>query len=378
MKKTLVLCLLLIGFAEIGIGSNYIQASEYKENSIQYEVSFEKKFYTPELSGSNMSIQNDQDLIDLGFPGNGTALDPYRIENYTIISVYQTGLSISNTTKYILIQNCTIDAYWDGMSITRVAAGTIRVYNNSFVSNNRMGIFTAYAPEVFINDNYFYSNYLGIHYLSSPDVQITNNTFYENHNGVRVENNSTGGIISDNEFYNNSIGVNLDNAPLSQITNNVFRHNFVGIVLSSTNTEQASNYCTISNNLIEDSESYGIIITAFFEQSFTKYNVIHHNTLINNNPTGTSQALDHGTDNIWYDEDTRQGNFWYDWWGVGDYKIAGNAGSKDKYPLSAPVHEVTATLPVFLKGRVLLYSTVIPIAALGIVSIYLIIRRKKK
>lgn len=376
MKRTLVLCLLLISLTGIGLSCN--QINENIENPIQYEVSFEKNYQPNALTGANITIQNDQNLTDYGFPGIGTALDPFRIENYTILTVYYTGIEISNTTKHILIQNCTITAEWDGISIGRVAAGTIRINNNSIVNNDRIGIFTSYAPELIINDNYFYNSYWGINYNSSPDVQITNNTFVENHYGVRVESNSTLGIIKDNEFFKNVDGVALENAPQTQVLNNVFRDNYIGILLSSSNPEQASNYCKINNNLIENSDYYGIFITAFMEQSFTKYSVIHHNTLINNNPNGTSQALDHGTENTWYDKESREGNFWSEWWGVGAYKIAGKAGSKDKYPLSSPEHEVSVDIPVFLKGRVILYSTVIPVAVLSIVLVYLIIRRKKK
>ena len=49
--------------------------------------------------------------------------------------------------------------------------------------------------------------------------------------------------------------------------------------------------------------------------------------------TVTSQALDEGTDNQWYLEET--GNKWGDYTGTGDYLIDGSTGAADKHPSKA-------------------------------------------
>ena len=59
---------------------------------------------------------------------------------------------------------------------------------------------------------------------------------------------------------------------------------------------------------------------------------VHHNSFRNNNLGGSSQALDSGFDNTWYDYQTFEGNFWNDWV-VGSYSIDGTANAVDPYPL---------------------------------------------
>ncbi len=61
------------------------------------------------------------------------------------------------------------------------------------------------------------------------------------------------------------------------------------------------------------------------------------------------QAYDEGNDNLWYDTQTEEGNYWHDWANNNDtndqnhdgivdwpYLIAGSAGAKDYYPLKNP------------------------------------------
>ena len=60
------------------------------------------------------------------------------------------------------------------------------------------------------------------------------------------------------------------------------------------------------------------------------------NIFIDNFIGGTSQALDDGINNTWFDKNTNEGNYWSDWLGVGNYTIDGEANSEDPYPLSSP------------------------------------------
>jgi parallel beta-helix repeat protein len=381
MKKSVIFCLLIIGLMNIGMGLSLCQKNITIDEPILNEMRFELKYEQKLWTGADLDIQSDQDLIDYGFPGDGSSNNPYRIENYTIDTENNSAIYIKNTTKHIVIQNCTLKGYDETIIVTEVADGTVKIDNNTIDVTYSMGqgIATSYSPGLMVSNNHIFSCYWGINYNSCPDVKIDNNTFENTHYGVRVEWNSTDTIITNNEFYNNQDGVALLNAPRARIVGNVFKDHWVGILLSSSTPEFSSSGCEISYNLIEDSESYGILITAFAEQSFSGQNVIHHNTFINNNPGGTSQAKDIGSGNVWYDKESRKGNFWSEWRGVIDYKIDGSAKSKDKYPLSAPVHEVTVDLPIFLRNRVILFTTIIPVsvAVLAITS-YLIIKRRKK
>ena len=90
-----------------------------------------------------------------------------------------------------------------------------------------------------------------------------------------------------------------------------------------------------------------------FEKIFT---IIHHNIFINNG--ATVQAYDEGTDNIWYDIETNEGNYWSEWSGTGEYLIDGSSGSIDPYPLGE------AFIPELYSPP--LYSFIVIISLLGL------------
>ena len=62
--------------------------------------------------------------------------------------------------------------------------------------------------------------------------------------------------------------------------------------------------------------------------------LLHHNSFIDNNLIGTSQAYDRGANNLWYDAKKKKGNYWSDWNKTGSYSIDGSADSFDLYPLN--------------------------------------------
>jgi parallel beta-helix repeat protein len=102
------------------------------------------------------------------------------------------------------------------------------------------------------------------------------------------------------------------------LTNNYCLNNSVGIYLLS------SDFNVLSWNLLYNN-GFGINLT-----SDSDNNLIHHNNFINN--SNSPQANDDGINNQWYDSETKEGNFWSDYSGSGDYLITGSAGSVDPYP----------------------------------------------
>ena len=62
-------------------------------------------------------INSDIDLINYSFPGSGNETDPYRIEDLFIITTKDFGIYLQNTTKYILIINCSIHAHYAAIDI---------------------------------------------------------------------------------------------------------------------------------------------------------------------------------------------------------------------------------------------------------------------
>ena len=94
-----------------------------------------------------------------------------------------------------------------------------------------------------------------------------------------------------------------------------------------------SNNATYTYNVFMNVAEEGLYLTAATQNA-----TIHHNIFLNNNIEGsywgTQQALDSGgTNNLWYDNITKEGNYWSDWSGTGNYSIQGSGNYADLYPL---------------------------------------------
>ncbi len=216
------------------------------------------------------------------FPGSGTEEDPYLIEGYNITTTNYRSIHIIDTTKYFTIRNCYVDATWYGINIYNVAEGTCSIINNTCINNCENGFL--------------------IHY--SPGSTLINNT---------CNNHSENGIY-------------LYSSDGSTLINNIFKNNnWDAIALSS------SDFCVVTYNLLQSNEEHGVYLRLGSDN-----NLIHHNTFVDNNLGGTSQACDDCTNNLWYDSATLEGNYWSDWSGIGSYSIDGEADSFDLYPLDEP------------------------------------------
>ncbi len=541
-----------------GINNQPITTAETTTNSFDIQTSFS---FTPHAP---ISISSDSDLE--AFPGTGTDEDPYIIEGYNITTTSDEGIYVTGTTKYLVIQNCYVNAKGDGIRIYYIADGTLVISNNICSNNGRYGILVIGTPNATIvnntcinNDNngivlsgsissliinntcknyrggvdivdsplsivsnntcindyidvvgsdysvitnnnfttgglslyvdmlpsiltltiednivngkslgYFTNldsvtidepiygqlilvncndvsisnqqlfnttrglsllncsniiainnlldfNGLGIHLFHTLNSIIKNNTC--NFNGIGVEaENSIGSRIQDNTLCDNyHFGVQLIDSDNSTLSDNVCYRNRVGFVLktfakSCSNLTVINNICNsnsfgfnhldysnsvVANNTCNNNLYYGILIDAtqdnlvknntcmnndvgmylgstssivkenickgnnvgisfsgddsihsynLFQENvgygliiYGENNIIHHNAFVDNNLGGTSQACDNGTNSIWYDEATSEGNFWSDYSGVGPYLIDGSAGVYDLYPLNEPV-----------------------------------------
>ena len=183
------------------------------------------------------------------------------------------------------------------------ANGTVTIINNTCISNY-YGICIQYTDNLIVENNSCSNNdYVGIQVSICNYFVIINNTC----NNIGWE------------------GVQLFLSSFSTVTNNTFHNNNKGI------TFWGAESCIFSYNYIQDSNEDGI-----YMDSTSKDNVVHHNTLVDNNLYGNSQGYDDGVNNTWYDTLMNVGNYWNDWIGTGNYTIDGSAGSADLYPLGEP------------------------------------------
>ncbi len=286
MRKSLF-SLIIIGliFTSIcfGLSLNYIE--EHPRN---------KALFLSNIIDSPIEIYDNDDLLSYNFSGSGTEEDPYRIEYLNIITSNNYGIVVQNITKYILIQNNNVNPHFGSIRIYNTNSGTIIINNNTFIGGE-LGIFVANSPYIKILNNTCSDSYDGININDSPYSLIENNTLTKNYVGIRVENNVSFSKIINNHIRNNYDGVWITNSRNILFENNIIRNNVNGFLLDSTNEEFASQNCVIRNNLFENNTAFALIITAFLEQSFTRQNLVYHNSFVNNNPNGQSQAKDVGS-----------------------------------------------------------------------------------
>ena len=129
--------------------------------------------------------------------------------------------------------------------------------------------------------------------------------------------------IINNTCTNTLFGITVQYSSGVTLTNNTCTNNLNGIYLISSSCS-----CLVTNNLIQENEHYGIRIS-----KNSNDNIIQNNVFIDN-LGGSSQAVDDGKRNKWYDAEKKAGNYWSDLGTKCTYKIDGKAHSKDLYPLN--------------------------------------------
>ncbi len=268
-------------------------------------------------------IQNDADFQNLatkyGWPGNGTATNPYIIENFEIIgnSFYpdQTGLlTINNTRSYFIVRNCVLRDFQNyrvsGILIQNASNGQlynceiyningtygvgVRIVNSSFIDiqnlnahdNNEAGIdIQSYSHFINVENSSFYRNSIGIQVGGySRDITINANNVFDNFP------NGYGGFglglytvttitVSNNTIWNNAeSGIFMDNVNSSVLVNNEIYLNSLSTISSgAAGVEFRYSYGdTLRDNYIYNNSGGGVSILSSSYTSIIS-NVIHSN-----------------------------------------------------------------------------------------------------
>ena len=239
-------------------------------------------------------ITSDGGFSSYNFSGVGTRNDPYLIEGYNITSTGTPsfGIEIRNTNAFFVINSCVIYADYIGVGLQSVSSGSSKIVGNRIISliGDGGGITLNNMQNCTISDNICTNFMQGIHLNGADNC-----------------------IIYDNYLYNiHDQGISIRNSDSNNITYNRIRNSMthgIALVLSSSNN-------LIHHNILEEnawSDSYNI-----------------DGTQVNEKPT--SQGYDEGSDNIWYDSESKEGNAWSDYFGIGPYQIDGPSNSVDLYP----------------------------------------------
>ena len=341
----LTLSLLIIYSVALNVGVNNTSAAT-SLNPLSDHPSLEDL-----IVQSPMIIDYDSDFESYGFPGDGSADNPYRIENFNITTSGDYCLNFGGyTTKHFIIQNCflktdTNNAIFLG-KYQKMTKETVVIINNVIISTNNNGLVLNGGLDSKIEYNYMVSmdcgieirdsnftyvkynkivSQIGIHLLDSYGAIIHKNICNETTDiGISIE-NSDGTSITHNNCSNNAdTGILIEDSLDLIISNNYLINNFFGMRIVGSSAS------LITNNHFESSTSYGLSM-----QLSVGINKIYHNAFLDNNLAGsTIQALDDAGDQ-WYDEVLLEGNYWDDWNSAvsGTYSIAGTADSVDLYPL---------------------------------------------
>jgi parallel beta-helix repeat protein len=262
-------------------------------NSAKVVVDYQEIDFNKKIHYDTFIISSDSDFVTHGFPGEGSEGNPYVIENYNIESENSTSaIFITGTTAHFTIKNCYFEHAAIGIEIRNIAPYSAHITDNICIGSTDMSI------SILTED--------------SKGFLIRNNTCSSLGQGIRIiwSNSMT---IQENKISNcNQQGINIHHSHSNNITYNEIKN------------------CT----------DFGIALVG----GLSYYNLVHHNTFIENAFGGeynidgerfgnmTSQAYDDGTQNIWYEEETKKGNFWSDFSGKGNYSIDGSAESFDLYP----------------------------------------------
>ena len=314
-----------------------------------------------------------------GWPGNGTAENPYIIENYEIDGQnYYNDIVIKNTNVHFIIRNCYLhDTYNQAIYLYNVTNATIVNNTIAYNGNTNGGIgieIDKNSQNIIIERNNIHHNNMQAIYITGSSKYISiigNNLTNNNGMGIWIESyskyiNVTGNVIRNN----NGDGIYITFNP-SHITiqNNIIMNNMNHGIEMVT----ASTYDIIANNIIANNSKAGIYCEENTYYGHISYNTIAYNIIAHNAWQGIwiysgshneiygnafyynqgttytfnssiKQAKDDGTNNKWYKDGW--GNYWHDWAnnnGTNDenhdfivdypYPIGGSANAKDNYSL---------------------------------------------
>ncbi len=336
---------------------------------------------TAETTHDPINIVGDDDLnataLVEGWPGNGTPINPYRIQGLSIDLGGGAGncIYIRDTRVHFIISDCSLKGAsvdpGSGICFNNVSNGEvtnntsnnsyygvymfhsdfnilrdntcndnagngIRLYesDNNTISNNDCsfndlyGIYLVYSNSNEIANNLCNDTRCGVCFSLSNFNVITNNTCTNNVCGIRGYADSRFSIIANNTSTDNTNGIRLDTASDFTVVNNTFVNNSYGVYLYNSVS------CTVWNNTCKDN-MYGIYVYTYAATNDIQWNVFADSSLQNGYDNGTANFFDY---NYWSDYTGDDVNLDY----IGDtpYPIIG-IGNHDQHPLMFPPDQTT-------------------------------------
>jgi len=214
-------------------------------------------------------IDDNSDFTTLGFPGNGTPINPFLIDNYNITgSSTETLIEIRNTNLYFKITDCYLDRGKYGLVFTNVTNAV--VFNNTIKrSKGLVGQGDAIDLNSCYNSNFTHNRIIGHDHIAfsvdnSHFLDISYNNITHNDYGGIYLGNSHNNTLTNNYLFNSSMdGINLWYSADNLISGNIVEDQGKGIYIYSGNGNNitSNRLGTIGDNgiRIEDSHSNYLI-----------------------------------------------------------------------------------------------------------------------
>ena len=246
---------------------------------IDYNNLYEIPMY---VSREPITISSLSDIEKYGIPGEGTMNNPYKIENYKIITEDYACIRIIGVKKFFLVRNCYLSAKAYGVDVQDILYGGYAVIESNNIVNCNAGITIISSPNTVIKSNTFENNSHsavivdynsfktkiennicklygggGINIKNSINCSLLDNVFYDYSD---IENyelyddaiylfESNGCLLENNRIYNN--GININDWQKEDFLSHNFANNFV-------NDKKFGYFKDLENNRI-DSVEYGQI-----------------------------------------------------------------------------------------------------------------------
>lgn len=225
------------------------------ESDRQLEQSKDPQMLVPTQSHPRIEINNDTDFTLQGWPGSGTQIDPFRIENlnFNPLQFHDDCIKIHNTTVHFIIQNCTF--------LTSMTDGSGWWY---------AGIILDKTTNAIIRNNTFSSQY-GIELHNANRNQILNNTLDDNRVSVVLSNSSYNTIM-----YNNGSGTYGIEMSYRSISN-LIHMNSLGYQIAGISIKEFEGTVVTNNSLLNSGFSIYAIQSPFpgFNQSQFQGNTLN-------------------------------------------------------------------------------------------------------
>jgi parallel beta-helix repeat protein len=202
----------------------------------------------PRASDLPILVSGDGGLAAASSSGNGTAANPYIIEN-KIIDAGGTGSAIQNTNAHFTIRNCTV---FNSVSAFNNDEGGIKLYNvmnanvsgNNASNNNGNGIYV-YGSNNTISGNIADNNADGIYMADGSNNTVSGNTASANTRfGIFLMTESQNNTISGNTASNNKAGIYSNGSNNTFSGNNVLNNTEMGFDLVGSNSTVSGNHAS--------------------------------------------------------------------------------------------------------------------------------------